>query len=133
MDQHNGGPGFNNNNAVLNNNENFNEFNPMMQNQPGQPGQPGQHMDHPDQSWRSRATDIRQTLLNKLKEALTSQNYPNAGSMAESYENEAFMAANNLKEYQFKLVQWLASIYDSSSSNSFGGVGAFDLKPAPTD
>merc|ERR1712106_878677 len=90
-------------------------------------------MDHPDQSWRSRATDIRQTLLNKLKEALSSQNYPDAGGVAQSYENEAFISANNLKEYQFKLVQWLASIYDnsSSSSNSFGGGGAFDLKPAP--
>ena len=129
MDQNNGGPGFNNNNAVLNNNENFNEFNPMMQNQPGQPGQPGQHMDHPDQSWRSRATDIRQTLLNKLKEALTSQNYPNALEMATSYENEAFISANNVKEYQFKLVQWLASIYDSSSSNSLGG--GLNLNPAP--
>ena len=126
MDQHSGGggaSGFNNNNAVLNN-ENFNEFNQLMQ--PGQNVQQQVHMDHPDQSWRGRATDIRQSLLNKLKEALTSQNYPNAGGMAESHENEAFMSANNLKEYQIKLVNWLASIYDSSSSNSLGGL---DLKP----
>ena len=126
MDQH-GGSGFNNNNAVLNN-ENFNEFNQLMQ--PGQNGQPPhgqpQHMDHPDQSWRNRATDIRQSLLNKLKEALTSQNYPNAGSMAETYENEAFVSANNLKEYQIKLVNWLASIYDSSSNSTNMSLG--DLK-----
>jgi len=126
MDQH-GGSGFNNNNAVLNN-ENFNEFNQLMQ--PGQNGQPPhgqpQHMDHPDQSWRNRATDIRQSLLNKLKEALTSQNYPNAGSMAETYENEAFISANNLKEYQIKLVNWLASIYDSSSNSTNMSLG--DLK-----
>ena len=128
-DHHNNQAPFNNNNAGLNNqNENFNEFNPMMQTsqpggQPGQ-GQQGQHMDHPDQSWRSRANDIRLTLLNKLKEALSSLGQ---GQLAESYENEAFTSANNLNEYKSKLVQWLASIYErSSSANSFAGM---DFKP----
>ena len=125
--QHNNQAPFNNNNAGLNNNENFNEFNPMMQtSQPGgQPGQQqGQHMDHPDQSWRSRANDIRLSLLNKLKEALSSLGQ---GQLAESYESEAFTSANNLNEYKSKLVQWLASIYErSSSANSFAGM---DFKP----
>lgn len=87
----------------FNNNEsNFSEFN----------------MQSMENDWRHQALSIRQSLLNKLKEALTSQNFPNAQSMAESYEKEAFMSAESLKDYQYKLVQWLASIYDSSSHPS---------------
>ena len=111
---------------MLFNNENFNEFIPMMQtSQPGgQSGQQVQHMDHSDQSWRKRANDIRLSLRNKLKEALASQNYPNAGCVAESYESEVFTSANNLNEYKSKFLLWLASIYERS--NSFSGM---DFKP----
>ena len=111
---------------MLFNNENFNVFVPTMQtSQPGgQSGQQVQHMDHSDQSWRKRANDIRLSLRNKLKEALASQNYPNAGCVAESYESEVFTSANNLNEYKSKFVLWLASIYERS--NSFAGM---DFKP----
>lgn len=87
-------------------NDNFNEFNG------------GQQMNNnmASDDWRLRSSEVRQTLLNKLKEALMSQNYPNAQSVAETYENDAFTTASGLKEYQYKLVQWLASIYDSSSA-----------------
>lgn len=67
--------------------------------------------------WKSRAGDVRQTLLSKLKEALTSQNYPNAIEMAENYEERSFINANSLQDYQYKLVEWLACIYDNSASN----------------
>ena len=106
---------------MLFNNENCNEFNPLMQTSPpgGQHGQQVQHMDNPDQSWRGGANDIRLSLLNKLKEALSSQSYPNAGFVAESYESEAFTSAYNLNEYKSQLVLWLARIYERS--NSFAG------------
>ena len=69
-----------------------------------------------DNDWRSRtSSEVRQGLLNKLKEALTSQNYPNAQGMAEAYEQKAFIGAASIKDYQFKLVEWLASIYDTDA------------------
>ncbi len=68
-----------------------------------------------DSEWRSQCMPIRQSLLNKLKEALISQNYPNAVAVAENCEKDTFMTAESLKDYQYKLVQWLASIYDSSN------------------
>ena len=68
-----------------------------------------------ENDWKTRAGDVRQTLLSKLKEALVSQNYPNAIEMAENYEERSFINANSLQDYQYKLVEWLACIYDSST------------------
>ena len=73
-----------------------------------------------ENEWKSRAGDVRQTLLSKLKEALTSQNYPNAIEMAENYEERSFINANSLQDYQYKLVEWLACIYDSANNVKSG-------------
>ena len=71
-----------------------------------------------ENEWKSQAGNVRQTLLAKLKEALVSQNYPNAVEMAVNYEERSFMNANSLQDYQYKLVEWLACIYDSTSSKT---------------
>ena len=102
-------------------NDNFNDFGTTPGggvgglNQPNQPISMNNNLMAAD-DWRPGAIGIRQSLLNKLKEALVSQNYPNSQSVAEAYEHDAFISATSLKEYQNKLVQWLASIYDTSST-----------------
>jgi hypothetical protein len=86
--------------------------------------------------WKSKAGDLRNSLLIKLQEALKEQNYYDAYTLAESYEGDAFTNANTQEEYTYKLAQWLASIFengtgggssltgppDSSSNNGFNDV-----------
>ena len=66
--------------------------------------------------WKSKSTtmDVRKSLLAKLKEALRRQNYPNAIQTAESFESSAFNEANTLNDYQYKLANWLASIFENT-------------------
>ena len=71
--------------------------------------------------WKSKASEVRSSLLTKLKEALVGQNYPSAIATAESFEVRAFNEANTLNDYQFKLAQWLATIYEGHRGH--GGHG----------
>ena len=68
--------------------------------------------------WKFSASELRKSLLSRLKDALVAQSFPNAHAMAENYEAKVFSMSSNQSEYQFKLAEWLASIYDNSKQEA---------------
>ena len=84
--------------------------------------------------WKTKAstTEVRKSLLAKLKNALMSQNYPNAIQTAESFESSAFNEANTLSDYQYKLANWLASIFENTGPMGTPSATALSNPGAPS-
>ena len=76
--------------------------------------------------WKSTSGEIRKHLVQKLQAALTQQNDPNPQATAVSVEEDAFLTSTSLNVYQSKLVNFLATVFENSSSSDQKPDEAFD-------
>lgn len=68
-----------------------------------------------EDEWKTKASDLRANLLQRLQEALKEQGNPDAFSVAENVERDVFNKSQTRDDYTLKLAHWLASIYEGTT------------------
>ncbi len=74
--------------------------------------QPQSNFSPQPQSWKLNADSHRKDMVARLHATLSEQGDPSLISMADSVEAEAFEQCETQKDYDMKLVQWLAAFFN---------------------